>query len=179
MNLATRFLTCLASSVSTRRCPSRWKEMIGLVQPFWLWMVKLWSSSMLGCLYTSTFKSGGSIPSSNDACFVTLFASEFWLRGTCMKSTWSNSQTNWFVNLRYFCILLSFASYSPFIYPIISLELLLRSMFLSPKALPILNLVSMSSYCASLLMVGNWSRTPYLRVSPLGVLMMTLTPHLF
>ena len=109
VNLAAHFLTFLALSASAERCPSRRKEMIGLVQPFWFRIIKVWNSSMQRCLYNSTFKSNGSIPSSNDAYLATLSASEFWLHGTCMKSSWSNSWINWFINLRYFCILPSFA----------------------------------------------------------------------
>ena len=146
---------------------------------FWFCIAKVWSSSVLGCLYNSTFKLGEPVLSSNNACLAISSASKFWFWGTCMKSTWSYSWTSWFVSLRYFCILPSFASYSPFICHITNLESLLRSMFLAPKAFLVLSFVSMVSYFASLLVVGNWSRTPYLRVSPSGVLMMTPTPHLF
>ena len=48
-----------------------------------------------------------------------------------------------------------FASYSPFVCPITSLESLLRSRFLALKALPILSPISMASYSASLLVAGN------------------------
>ena len=179
MNLAARFLTFLASSMLAGRRPSHRKERTGFIQLFWLWITKVWSSSILGCLSTSTFKSGELIPSFDDACLATSSASEFWLQGTCLKPTWLNSWTNWFVNLRYFCILFSFSLYSPFICPITSLESLLRSRFLAPKALLILSPVSMTLYSASLLVARNWSRTPYLKVSPLGVLMITPTPPLF
>ena len=153
VNLAARFLTFLASSVSTGRHPSHRKERIGFI--FWFWITKVQISLILRCLCTFTFKLGELVPSFDDACLATSFAYEFWLWGTCMKSTRSNSQTSWFINLRYFCILLSFALYSPFICPITSLESLLRSRFLTPKALLILSLVSMSSYSALLLVARN------------------------
>ena len=114
---------------------------------------------MLRCLCNSTFKSSRFIPSSDNACLATLSASEFWLHGTCMKSSWSNSWINWLINLRYFCIWPSFASYSPFICPITSLELLLRSMFLAPRAFSILSPISTTSYSTSLLVARNWSHT--------------------
>ena len=128
---------------------------------------------MLRCFYTSTFKSSKLVRSSDDACLTTSPASEFWLRGTCVKSTWLNSQTSWFLNLRYFCILPQFTSYSSLICPITSLELLLRSMFLAPKAFPILSPNSMASYFVLLLGARNCSCTPYLRISYSKVLMTT------
>lgn len=110
---------------------------------------------MLGHFCTSTFQSGDIVPSSNDACLATSSAFKFWFLGTYVKSTRSNSWVRWFVNLRYLCILSSFVLYSPFICPITSLESLLRSMFLAPKALLILSPVSMASYSALLLVAGN------------------------
>ena len=134
---------------------------------------------MLGCFYTSIFKSSDIILYSDDACLANSSTSEFWFLGTYVKTTWSNSWVRWFVNLRYFCILSSFASHSPFICPITNLESLWRSNFLAPKAFLILSLINMASYSASLLVVGNWSCTLYPRTSPSGVMMMTLTPPLF
>ena len=79
VNLAARFLAFLALSVAIGSCPSHRKERIGFIQPFWFWITKVWISSILGCFCTSTFKSGELIPSSDNACLATSFASEFWL----------------------------------------------------------------------------------------------------
>ena len=107
VNPAARFLTFLASSMPTRRRLSCRKERIRFIQLVWFWITKVWSSSILGCLCTSTFKSVEPVPSSDDACLATLSASKFYLQRICVKSTWLNSWTSCFINLRYFCILLS------------------------------------------------------------------------
>ena len=106
--------------------------------------------------------------SSNDTSFETLSATIFWHLGTCTNSTLSNSWVRCFVSWRYFCILSSFASYSPLICSITSFESFLS---LSPVSIP--------SYSVSLLVAENFSWTPYLSTSPSGVAMTTPTPLLF
>ena len=103
----------------------------------------------------------------------------FWLFGICTNSTLSNSYVKCFINLRYFCILSIFASYSSFIYPITNLESLWRSRFLAPRAFPTLSPVNIPSNSASLLMVKNFRWTLYLIISSSGMMITTPTPPLF
>ena len=85
----------------------------------------------------------------------------FWLLGIYTNSTLSNSWVRCFVNLRYFCILSSFTSYSSFIYTITSLESLWRSRFLALSAFSTLSPISIPPYSASLLVAKNFSWTLY------------------
>ena len=130
---------------------------------------------MLGHSWTSIFKHVLINPSFNNASFAISSAIMFLLRGICSNSTLSNFG----VSLRYFCFLFSFASYSYVICPNTSLELLWMSKYLAPNAFPTLSPNSTPSYSASLLVVGNFSWTPYLSVSPFGVVITTPTPPSF
>ena len=116
------------------------------------------------------------VPSFDDASFETSFATIFWLLGIYTNSTLLNSWVRCFVSLRYFCILSSFASYSPLICPITSFESFWTNRFLAPSAFPSLSPVSIPSHSTSLLLAGNFSWTPYLSTSPSGVVMTTPTP---
>ena len=134
---------------------------------------------MLGCFWISIIKFLLSLPSSDDASFEISSASTFWFLGTCTNSTSSNYRVKCLVSLRYFCILSSFASYSPLICSTTSFESLWINRFFTPSAFPSLNPVNMPSYSTSLLVAGNLSWTPYLSISPSGLVMTTLTPGLF
>ena len=70
----------------------------------------------------------------------------------------------------------SFASHLWFTCPTISLESLFITKFFMPRALSSLKLVSTALYSALLFVAGNWSCTPYLRMSLSGDIMMTSTP---
>ena len=157
VNLTAFFLTFLASSTFCGKLRSWRKDKSKVIQLLTLWIAKVETSLMLGHFWISIFKSILVGPSSNDASFVISSATTFWLLGICANSTQSNSCVRCFVNLRYFCILSSFASYSSFICPTISFESLLRSKFLAPSAFPTLSLVSIPSYSVSLLVAGNFS----------------------
>ena len=122
VNLAALFLIFLASSVSWGRCPSRRNDMIGVIQLFVICIVSVGASSMLGCFCTSIAKSLLSPPSSDNASFEISLASAFWLLKAYINSTSSNSLVRCLVSLRYFCILSSFASYSPLICSTTSFE---------------------------------------------------------
>ena len=153
--------------------------MIGVIQLFVLCIVSVGASLMLGCFCTSIAKLLLSPPSSDNASFEISSASAFQFLGTYTNSTSSNSLVRCLVSLRYFCILSSFASYSPMICSTTSFESLQINRFFTPSAFPSLNPVNIPSYSVSLLVAGNLSRTPYLRISPSGVVMMTPTPPLF
>ena len=101
----------------------------------------------------------------------------FWLLGIYTNSTLSNSWVRCFVNLRYFCILSSFTSYSSFIYTITSLESLWRSRFLALSAFSTLSPISIPQYSASLLVAKNFSWTLYLSVSPSRVVELCIIHH--
>lgn len=163
------FLIFLASSKSEGNFPSLRYDKIGVIQLVLPCIEKVWNFLMSGDYCISSFRSSRLIPSSDDA----------WLRGTCMKLTCSNSPIIWFVNFRYNFILLSFASYSLLICPITSFELFFKSTFLVPKDLAALSSVSIASYSTSLLMAGNWSYTPYFRMSPFREVMTIPTPPFF
>ena len=109
VNLATLFLAFLVSSLSYGRCPSLRKDRIEVIQLLVLWIVKVETSSILGCFWTSISKPMLVGLSPDDACFTISSAIMFWLLGICMNSTLSNSYVKCFVILRYFCILSSFA----------------------------------------------------------------------
>ena len=152
--------------------------MIGLGLSSWRYLVsktcetpRCWGTSVLLAL-----DSGKLVLLFDDAYLPTSFAFKFRLRGTCMKFTFSNSPIIWFVSFRYLCILVSFVSYSPLICPITSLESLFKSTFLALRDLATLSPVNIASYSDSLLVAGNWSCTPYFRMSPSGEVMMTPTP---
>ena len=105
--------------------------------------------------------------------------STFWSRGIWTNSVRLKLLTNWFVNLRYFCILVSFASNSSLICHMTSYESLLSKMFLAPSAWAILSLVNIAPYFASLLVTGNLSWTPCFKMSPSREVMTTPAPPLF
>ena len=134
---------------------------------------------MLGCFWTSIVKLLFNPHSFDDASFEISSATIFWFLRTCTNSTLSNSWVRCLVSLRYFCILSSFASYSPLICSITSFESLWTNRFFTPSVFSSLNPVNMPSYLASLLVAGNFSWTPYLSISLLGAVMTTLTPPLF
>ena len=157
MNLAALFLIFLASSVSWGRCLSWRDDMIGVIQLFVLWITSVGTSSMLGCFWISIIKFLLSLPSSDDASFEISLASTFWFLGTCTNSTSSNYRVRCLVSLRYFCILSSFASYSPLICSTTSFESLWINRFFTPSAFPSLNPVNMPLYSTSLLVAGNLS----------------------
>ena len=134
---------------------------------------------MLGCFWTSIFNFVFVDPAFDDAYLARSSASIFWLLGTCVNSIWLNSYVKSFVNLMYFCILSSFTSYTPFIYPTISFESLWRSKFLTSSAFSTLSSVSTPSFLTSLLVARNVSWTSYLSISPNRVMIMTPTLPLF
>ena len=150
--------------------------MIGVIQLFVFCIVSVGASSMLGCFCTSIAKFLLNSPSSDDASFEISSANAFWFLRTCINSTSSNSLIRCFVSLRHFCILSSFASYSPLICSITNFESLWINRFFTPSAFQSLNPVNMPSYSTSLLVAGNLNRTPYLRISPSGVVMTTPSP---
>ena len=175
LNLAALFLTFLASSTSCGSHLSWRKDRIKVIQLLSFWIAKVWIYLILGCFRTSIFKFVLVDPASNDAYFAISAAPIFWILGTCINFTRSNSWARCLVSLRYFCILSSFASYSSFICPTTSLESLRRSKFLAPNAFPTFSPVNIVSYSASLLVAENWSWTPYLSVSPFRVTIITPT----
>ena len=87
MNLAALFLTFLASSTSCGSRPSWRKDRIGVIQLLPLCIVKVWTSSMLGHLWTSIYSSVLIGPTSDDDCFASLSAPIFWLLRICVNST--------------------------------------------------------------------------------------------
>ena len=97
---------------------------------------------MLGCFWTSIFRPVFFGPASDDTCFTSSSAPIFWHLGICVNSTWLKSYVKSLVNLRHFCIISSFTSNFPFIWPTTSFELLWRSKFLTPNAFPTLSPVS-------------------------------------
>ena len=134
---------------------------------------------MLGRFWTSIIKPMLVALSSNDASFATSSVTIFWLLGICTNSSLSNFWVRCFVILWNFYILSSIASYSSLIYPITSFESLWTIRLSAPSAFPNLNLVSIPSYSASLLVAENFNWTSYLSISPSGAVMTTLTPSLF
>ena len=98
--------------------------------------------------------------------------------GNLYKLYLINSWVRCFVSRRYFYILSSFVSYFSLICPITSFESFWTNRFLTPSAFPSLSPISIPSYLASLLVVENFSWTPYLSTSPSGVVITTLTPPL-
>ena len=97
---------------------------------------------MLVCFWTSIFRSVFVGPASNDTCFTSSSAPIFWLLGICANSTQLKSCVKSLVNLRYFCIISSFTSNFPFIWPTTSFESLWKSKFLTPNAFPTLSPVN-------------------------------------
>ena len=126
---------------------------------------------MLGEFCSSNFQSFILSWLSAEALRATSSASVFWSRGIWTNSAWRKVLTSWFTNLRYFCILVSFASKSPLTCPMMSYELLLSTIFSTLSALDILSPISKASYSASLLVIGNLSWAPYLRTSFSGEVM--------
>ena len=113
------------------------------------------------------------VSSSDNAILATSSTTIFWVLGIYTNSTLSNPWVRWFVNLRFFCILSSFASYSPLICPITSFELFWTNRFWAPSTFPSLSSISIPSYSASLLVAKNFSWTLYLSTSPSRVAMTT------
>ena len=133
---------------------------------------------MLGEFCSSNFQSFMSPRLCAEALRATLSASMFWSCGIWMNSVWRKVLTNWFTNLRYFCILVSFASKSHLTCPMMSWESLLSTIFSAPSVLAILSPASKASYSASLLVIENLSWIPYLRTlfSGEAITMPTLPP---
>ena len=134
---------------------------------------------MLGEFCSSNFQSITFAWLSIDALLATSSNFAFWSYRTWANSTRSNLLTNWFINLRYLCILVSFVSKSPLTCPITSYESLLSKAFLAPSARAILSPVNIASYSASLLAMGNLSWTPYFEMSPSRKATTTPIPPLF
>ena len=155
----------MASSGFRGSRPSRRNDSIGFVHPELFCMEKVWSSLMLGEFCSSNFQSFMSPGLCAEALYATLSTSVLWSRGIWMNFVWRKVLTNWFTNLRYFCILVSFASKSPLTYPMTSWESLLSTILSAPSALAILSPTSKASYSVSLLVIENLSWTPYLRTS--------------
>ena len=120
---------------------------------------------MLGEFYSSNFQLFTSPGLCAEALRAILSASVFWSRGIWMNSVWRKVLTNWFTSLRYFCILVSFASKFPLTCPMMSCESLFSTILWAPSVLAILKPASKASYSASLLVIGNLSWTPYSRTS--------------
>ena len=126
---------------------------------------------MLGEFCSSNFQSFILSWLSIEALRATSSAFVFWSRGIWTNSVWRKVLTSWFTNLRYFYILVSFASKSPLTCPMTSYKSLLSTIFSALSALAILSPVGKASYSASLLVIGNLSWTPYLRTSFPGEVM--------
>ena len=131
---------------------------------------------MLGEFCSSNFQSCMSPGLCAEALRAILSASVFRSCGIWINSAWRKVLTNWFTNLRYFCILVSFASKSPLTCPMTSCESLFSTIFWAPSALAILRPASKASYSASLLVIGNLSWTPYSRTSFSGKVMTMPAP---
>ena len=114
----------------------------------------LWRCGLLRCWNISGLQSLGLYLS---ILLLTMTVSPTRLLGIYVNSTWLNSCVKSFINFRYFCILSSFASNSPFIWPITSFESLWRSKYFTPNAFLTLNPVSTPSYSTSLFVARNTS----------------------
>ena len=142
----------------------------------WESTCRAWISSILGFICTLIIKPSWWVCCFDETIRATSFAFVFSSLGTWRNLISSKWLAIWIANLWYFYICSSFASYSWFTCLTKSLELLLTTMLLTPKALASLKLVSIVSYSTSLFVAGNWSYTPYLRTSLSGDIMTTPTP---
>ena len=145
VNLANRTLVLLASSGSSSNFSPWMYERIGAIQV-------LLESTCKACI--SIIKPSFWVYYFDEAIQATSSTSEFSSFGTWMNLISSKWPVIWMANLWYFCICSFFASYSWFTFPTMSLELLLITKLLTPRALASLKLVSIASYSALLFVVG-------------------------
>ena len=165
MNRATRFWIFLASLGFGGNRPSLRNDKMGFVHLGRVCIGKVWNSLILGEFCSSSLQSFILSWLSTEALHATSSASAFWSRGIWTNFARWKVFTSWFVNLRYFCILVSFASKSPLTCPMTSCKSLLSTIFSTLSAWVIRSPVNKASYSASLLVIGNLSWTPYLRTS--------------
>ena len=134
---------------------------------------------MLSQFWTSIFRPVFIGLASDNDCFASSSDPILWLLGICVNSTWSDSCVKSLVNFRYFYILSSFASNSPFIWPTMSFESLWKSKFLTLSAFLTLSPINTPLYSSSLLVAENSSWTQYLSISPSRVMIMNPILPLF